>query len=449
MKNKQQEFFHTTQTSEDFLLYKTDEKTPEVAGGTVLEDSTEVFSLHFPKILSGKTFLDSALESLSTVERFGVMAVKLDENPGSGSIPDPEDLLCFLNLLDALGQKENGLWGQLDPSLFICFLPDKNAEDARELATLLQKSLSESSSQTLTIGIAAFPSMEYEKKDMAQSALKALDHASFFGPGATVIFDAVSLNISGDHYYQKGDIESAVAEFKTALKMDSGNVNVLNSTGVCYAVMGDFATAMEYFQEAGKQDPEEVMAWYNMALVHKLMGDKPNALKYFLKADSIKNDVFEVVFQTGKIYFEMGDPETGRSYYLRALDLKEGTRNASRFIGDCYAGIGSSDEAARAYQRAIKDNPDDAHALSALGVLYDVQGENPEIAAVFCRQSVDIAPRNSLFRRRLGLLYLKQNRFNEALKEFKTAEELDKINAGEKPEKVQKKRIKRKKNAHL
>ncbi|MBU4317295.1 MAG: tetratricopeptide repeat protein [Proteobacteria bacterium] len=439
MKNKQQEFFHTTQTTEDFLLYKTDEKPPEVPGKSVPENSAEFFSLHFPGVQSGKAFVDSALAQLSQSPRFGVMGVKLDDHPESGSLPEPEELLKFLNLLSSFCQRENGLWGQLEPTLFICFLPDKNAEDTRTIATEFQKALLEISSQTLTLGIAAFPFMEYQRKDMVENALKALDHAFFFGAGAVVAFDAVSLNISGDHYYQRGNIEAAIAEFKSALKMDAGNVNVLNSMGVCFAVMGDFSAALDYFKAAGKEDPLEVMAWYNTALVYKLKGDKQKALKYFLKTDAIQNDVFEVVFQTGKIYFEMGDQDTGKKYYARALDLAMETPAPSRFIGDCYAGLGVRDQAVKAYQKAIKENPNDAHALSALGALYDTQGENPEIAAVFCRQSVDIAPGNSLFRRRLGLLHLKQNRFNEALKEFKTADNLDQSDAEPIPGKKERK----------
>jgi len=60
--------------------------------------------------------------------------------------------------------------------------------------------------------------------------------------------------------------------------------------------------------------------------------------------------------------------------------------------------------------------------LSAMGCLFDEQGENPEISVVFCQESVQLSPENGLFRYRLGQLYFKQNRLNDALKEFKKAE---------------------------
>ncbi len=49
---------------------------------------------------------------------------------------------------------------------------------------------------------------------------------------------------------------------------------------------------------------------------------------------------------------------------------------------------------------------------------------NLEIAALFCRQSVDIEPRNGLFLHRLGRVCLKENRLDEALAAFRKAADL-------------------------
>jgi len=72
----------------------------------------------------------------------------------------------------------------------------------------------------------------------------------------------------------------------------------------------------------------------------------------------------------------------------------------------------------------IEQNSNNAAALSALGCLFASLGENLEIATIFCQQSVDIAPDNGLFRHRLGRLYLKENQFDDALRQFKEADRL-------------------------
>ena len=94
-----------------------------------------------------------------------------------------------------------------------------------------------------------------------------------------------------------------------------------------------------------------------------------------------------------------------------------------RLLGDCYAADNNPQEAISAYRKAIKLNPQDAASMSALGCLFDGQGENPEITLMFCRESVGLAPDNGLFRYRLGRLYSNQGRFEDALKEFKKAEQ--------------------------
>jgi tetratricopeptide (TPR) repeat protein len=94
------------------------------------------------------------------------------------------------------------------------------------------------------------------------------------------------------------------------------------------------------------------------------------------------------------------------------------------------------DAAISTYKKAVKYSPNDAASISALGSLFDDTGENPEIALMFCRESVKLSPDNGLFRYRLGRLYYKLDRFNEALQEFKKAKFLG-VDAPEYIEKIQ------------
>jgi tetratricopeptide (TPR) repeat protein len=236
-----------------------------------------------------------------------------------------------------------------------------------------------------------------------------------------VAFDAVSLNISGDKHYERGDIASAVREFEHALALDPENVNVRNSLGVCYAVLGDHERALEQFSAALRLEPGEYMAVYNIGLIHALLGRRDTALGFFLKANALREDVFEILAQTGKLYLEMGQPQTARPYLEHAARLRTRSGNVFRLLGECYCAVGLPEKAVGAYQKAVKANPADSTALSALGCLFDEKGENPEIAMVFCRESVRLAPDNALFRRRLGALYLKSNRLEQALEEFEQA----------------------------
>jgi tetratricopeptide (TPR) repeat protein len=254
-----------------------------------------------------------------------------------------------------------------------------------------------------------------------ENARKAAEHAAFFGPNSRVIFDAVSLNISGDKFYEYGDLQAAIREFQQALRLNPNHVNVHNSLGVCYGVIGDYKLALAAFSEALRLENHEYMAVYNIGLIHLLQDRKHEALEYFLKAHTLRADVYEVLFQTGNLYVDLRQPQKARPYLEHAARLRTRSGSLYRLLGDCYADLGLSDNAISAYKKAVKVNPEDSMALSALGCLFDQKGENPEISMVFFRESVRLSPENPVFRQRLGRLYFKLNRLEEALQEFEEA----------------------------
>jgi tetratricopeptide (TPR) repeat protein len=316
--------------------------------------------------------------------------------------------------------REAGWWGLIDSNLMACFFPGKNDRTCQEVAQSIRKRLLKITSTTVSIGIASYPTAPYCMDQVLSNACKALDHAGFFGPDSQVVFDDISLNISGDHLFQKGDIPAAMGEFTAALLLEPANVNVRNSLGVCHSLLGNFDQALAEFETAVKLAPEEFMAQYNLGLVHVLTGNREDALAHFLEAHRLSEEVYEVALQTGRMYSEMGRPEQGIAFLQKALRLNP-TALAHRLMGDCHSAMGRSAEAIVAYKQAVKQNPNDAAALSALGLLYEDMGENSEITALFCEKSVEIFPNEGIYRFRLGKLYLKQERMEEALKAFQAA----------------------------
>ncbi len=268
------------------------------------------------------------------------------------------------------------------------------------------------------------PCLNFSKSQMLENARKALDHAAFFGPGQSALFDDVTLNISGDQRYQHGDINGAMAEFKKALDLNPDNLNAHNSLGVCYGVVGAYETALRCFEAVLKRAPGDLMALYNAGLVNRILGDRERALGFLLAAAETGEPVFEVAFHTGRLYMEQHQAAQARPFLESATRLCPEAGPAWRLLGECLFALEAVGEAVAAYKRAIKLNPGDAESLSALGCLFDRQGENPEITTIFCEQAVDIAPENGLFHHRLGALYVKQQRYDEALRALRRAAEL-------------------------
>ncbi len=424
MTQDQPRLHRSRSSAQQFLLYKTDSKAEvDISGAKPFVESDNLSKV-FPDILSGKSFIEHAMVSLDSSSKFGAMVVRIDRDEVSDKVHQAEILVYVAETIDAICKRDNGIWGQLDSDLFGCYFPETNEAFCLELVKEVQNNLAEHRNETVTIGIASYPAIDFKKDQVINNALKALEHATFFGPNSVVSFDAVSLNISADQLYQKGEIQGAIEEFKKALLLDPSNVNVHNSLGVCYGVLGAYEKAIKSFEEAIRLDSKEVMATYNVGLANSLINNKDKALEYFLKADSIGEELFEVAFQTGRLYLEKGQFKIGRKFLEKAVRLRPESGAAFRYLGECYAAINMTDEAVSAYKKAIKQNPGDADSLSALGYLLDIQGENPEVTTIFCQQSVEISPENGLFRHRLGQLHLKQNQLEDALKEFQQADDL-------------------------
>ena len=425
---KQQELIRRRASTRQFLLSQTDPvakpKPTFKAAATTPDPLLEAY----PQVLNNRTFLNHAMAELYKCKKFSALVMRID-NFRADSRPSEtglitECLLAAAEIIDTLCHTANGLWGRLKPAELGCFFPEKTGLFSLKTAKRIRKELAGRCRETVSFGIAAYPTISFTKRQVIENAYKALDHAAFFGPGSCVSFDAVSLNISADKRYHEGDIPGAIEEFKLALLLDPANVNVYNSLGVCYGLQGSFEKALEAFSAAIQLDAGEAMSVYNAGLVHMLSGQQEKALARFLEALNISKDVFEILFQTGRLYLEMGDFENARRYLEKAAERRPGAGSVYRYLGDCYVAGAMPAKAADAYRKAIKLNPNDAAALSALGDLFGVMGENAEIAIMFCRQSIEISPDNGLYRHRLGTLYFNQNMLEEALNEFKKAVKL-------------------------
>jgi tetratricopeptide (TPR) repeat protein len=422
MTPKPAKMYRSVSTKSQFLLSssdapKTAEDSRKLVPVTETDLDRDILKLGYPEIETDDVFIATSLEKVSNCDMFSVLVVKNDPATETVAAAACLDVAAAVNEICA---KEAGWWGVIDPNLMACFFPKKNDRACQKAAQSIRKHLLKITSATVSMGIASYPTASYSMDQVLFNACKALDHAGFFGPDSQVIFDDISLNISGDHLFQKGDIPAAMGEFTAALLLEPGNVNVRNSLGVCHSLLGNFDQALAEFETAVKLAPQEFMAQYNLGLVHVLTGNREDALAHFLEAHRLSEEVYEVALQTGRMYSEMGQPEQGIAYLQKALRLNP-TALAHRLMGDCHSAMARPAEAIVAYKQAVKQNPNDAAALSALGLLYQDKGENPEITALFCEKSVEISPNEGLYRHRLGKLYLKQERMEEALKAFQAA----------------------------
>jgi Flp pilus assembly protein TadD len=421
-----QELIRSRVSTHNFLLSKTDTTQKKGNRGRLTSVGSDAVTAEFPETCRGEAFLRQAEAFIRPLKQFDALAIRIDHflrevTEGNG---DPMRAIqkAVSSAIDRGVRKEDGLWGILDEDVFGCFFPAAAGNTGKQRAEKIKGLLAEDVDATVSVGIASYPTLKYGCTQILENALKALDHAAFFGPDTVVCFDAVSLNISGDQLYQSGDVSGAAEEYRLALQLDPSNLNVLNSLGVCYGLLEDYDSALGAFHSARQVAADEVMPVYNAGLIHMLRGESEDALAHFRRAADLEPDIFEVAFQIGRVCLDTDATEEAVEHLRKAAALNPESGIAHRMLGEALEKLGDEEGAVSAFRTAVKKNPNDAAALSALGALYDRRGENLEIAELFCRQSTEIEPENGVFLQRLGELYLRHGRFPEAMKAFEAAQ---------------------------
>lgn len=367
--------------------------------------------------MENHSFVKYALDKLEAVKHFCVALCRTDTLP--------QDDLKALNekqklLLDTFCVGTEFFWGPYDRNCFFVVLPDFGAKTGFEKCTELSKSM-DKGGIVITIGLSIYPMTEYAKLDTFINAKKALVHAGFFDAGAIVLFDSISLNISGDNYYDNDDMDMAIDEFIKSTELDNTNANAMNSLGVCYGLQKAFDKAEAYFNKAIDINARDYMARYNLGLLRLLQDKREEALGLFLQAYNSQCDMFELTFQIGKLYLERKEYAKAHDFLVKAGEQAPQSVYVVRYLADALHGMEKLDEAVQAYKRALSQNPMDPHCLAALADIFLLKGENPEIPLMFYKESIKLAPEKGDFRYKLGKFYLTQDMTDEALREFDKA----------------------------
>jgi len=308
---------------------------------------------------------------------------------------------CFDLVLD----KKRGIWERLnDTSFALVFWDYVKEENGFRLISLLKEKISTALKADILMGIAAFPFHNFERCEVLGNALKAIDHAAFFGPNHMIYFDAVSLNISGDRFYQLNHYDKAIKEYKRGLEIEPKNINLINSLGVCYGVIDEIDQAKKEFEKAIAINPKEVMVIYNIGLIHRINEEEDRAVRYLKKAHGIDSNVFEIELLLGHLLFRQERWTRALPHLEAAASLNPDAATAFRMKGEIFLDkLDPKDpqKAGMEFNRALKLNPSDAVSLSGYAQAMALQGKNLKIALTFAIKSVELEPDNLLFKNRL------------------------------------------------
>ena len=323
------------------------------------------------------------------------------------SLKDPEATReitgqAFEAVFSSFLDHDRGIWENLDETSFIlAFWDYENEEKASRIIVSLKEGLSRGARADVLAGTAFFPYHDFPRSKAVANALKAIDHAAFFGPGALIGFDGISLNISGDRLYHLNEYSLAVKEYEEGIRNRPADINLINSLGVCFAVLGELDKARDQFEAAMKINPDEIMVIYNIGLLHQINEDPDKAVAYLRKAHAVNSAVFEVELLLGHLLFKKDRFHQALPHIEAAGRIDPKSSLVYRIKGEIFLSQNEPEKAGCEFNTAIKLNPSDAVSLSGYAKSLELQDKNLGIALTFAKNSVALEPDNPLFRERL------------------------------------------------
>ncbi|GAB4339808.1 MAG: hypothetical protein Kow0089_13040 [Desulfobulbaceae bacterium] len=367
-------------------------ETAEKRGPYSLCDFSTLSDLqHHPLAPPDRSLVSRLQARWRGMDRFALLRIEFETTDGE---PPRESLVPKKGIEKISGANHFFMKG--DGSSWYLLLPGFSPEKAVKEAEAIKKKLDAACSPLVAaVGVSYWPCAAFPRTATLVNCRKAIMHGRFFGPGSVTLFDHVSLNVSGDYYYDEGDYRQAVREYRAGLLLMPGEVNLLNSLGVALTELNRLTEAVRHFDQVLENEPENFMALVNRGSAMRMLGREEEAIACL--AAAVRNREFDaspvagdISLQLGRLYYNRGRFEQAVET-LEPLAHREGDKGGYllySLLGRSLAAVDRNDKAMEMLQKAVRLNPHDALALSALGEIYQRQGEGDDIALSLCVRAV-------------------------------------------------------------
>jgi protein O-GlcNAc transferase len=224
-------------------------------------------------------------------------------------------------------------------------------------------------------------------------------------------------------YHAAGRLAEAELLFRKVLSDEPGHAEALHALGILMGERGDFPRALEALEEAIVIAPKCAMYYLSLAALLVQLGDLERARECYqtclyitpLNAEAI--EALADLAERRSNYFE------AIRYWQDAISLTQDRGMVLRRLAYTLALAGLVDDACVTYEQARDVRPYDAQLAKEYADLLLACGRNSVCEAVLCNIH-SYYPCDPDIRRRLGVLYFRNELYDDALDAFEIALEV-------------------------
>ena len=200
--------------------------------------------------------------------------------------------------------------------------------------------------------------------------------------------------------------------------------SIYNNLGIALMQLENLNEAKENFKKAFEINPLLAEAHNNLGILLQKSNRISESIKSFKKALEIKHNYFEAYKNLGISLYKIDKVDEAVVAYLKAIELKPDSIEANYNLGSIFFELNKFDEAELIFKKIIKLKPHIVQTYNILGSLLDNAGRLDEAEEVF-KKILEIEPNNldALFNK--GLILLKKKKFELALKDFDSSNNIN------------------------
>jgi tetratricopeptide (TPR) repeat protein len=208
-------------------------------------------------------------------------------------------------------------------------------------------------------------------------------------------------NNLGFAYASKGQLDKAIEQYLTALRLKPDYAEVYSNLARAYASRGQLDKAIEQYLTALRLRPDYAEAHNDLGIAYSSKGRYDMAIEQYRIALRLRPDYAETHFNLGLAYASKGLLDKAIEQYLTALRLRPDLATVYNSLGVAYASQGLLDKATEQFLTALRLKPDYAKAHFNLGFIYLNKGAK-DMARTQFEAGLTIEPDNFKARQALN-----------------------------------------------
>lgn len=237
--------------------------------------------------------------------------------------------------------------------------------------------------------------------------------------------DAVLFRDRAVMYFSYQDIDNAIKDLETAIKLDSTNTDYLNLIADYWIIKGNSKPTKIYLDKSIAINPENTGTLIRLAKLYLYIENHQEAFNYINEAIKINSGLAVPYFVKGLIYDDMADTLRAIKQYQTAVERNPDFYEVYILLGLKYAQLKDT-MAISYYKNAIRIKPQSVEAHYNLGLFLQENTLYDRAIAEYdyILNNIDSLNYQAIYNK--GYMYLVYSKnYDKALKFFKKAYEIN------------------------